>query len=651
MGSCNLIAALAQHAQAHDGEAFVDIPWRQLIETVPAAIYTTDAAGRLTFYNDASAVLWGCRPELGRSEFSASWKLYWPDGTPMSHDQCAMALALKEQRPVRGMQAVAERPDGVRVPFIPFPTPLFDASGALAGAINLLVDITECDRVDAALRESQQRSASDLAATQRLQKISSQLTGEDRVETLYQQILEAAVAIMGSDKGSFQIIGGSRNDPQMIFWHGFDRQLGKIFDPKGPDTSCAVARRLGHRVIVPDVERCDFIVGTPALQDYCKTGIRAVQSTPLVSRAGRVLGMISTHWREPHHPSERDLSLLDGLARQAADLIECKQTEYAAQQLAAIVASSQDAIISENLDGTILSWNAAAERLFGYTAEEAIGQPVAMLIPDDRPNEELNIFSRIRRGEQIKHYETKRRRKDGSLVDISLTVSPVTNASGKVVGASKIARDITERKQAQKRQDLLAREIHHRTKNVFSVVQAVVSRSFAGKATLKEAEQCVLSRLHSLAHTHVMLMEKDWQGGDIAELVRFETSPYGDRVAVQGPSLMLNAQAAQNFALSVHELATNAAKYGALSNLTGRVRISWCVFKPNGHHQFRFLWRETHGPRVKPPRNKGFGTTVLELLMAEYFETPPRMDFAPDGVRYEVVGSLEAITAQGQARP
>src|SRR5690349_792767 len=142
------IAALSQRAHANNGEPAAalevgDNLWRELIETVPAAIYTTDAAGRITFYNEAAATLWGCRPELGKSEFCGSWKLYWPDGTPLPHNECPMAMALTQKKPIRGIEAVAERPDGVRVPFIPFPTPLFDVSGALTGAVNLLVDISE----------------------------------------------------------------------------------------------------------------------------------------------------------------------------------------------------------------------------------------------------------------------------------------------------------------------------------------------------------------------------------------------------------------------------------------------------------------------------------------------------------------------------
>ena len=130
------------------------------------------------------------------------------------------------------------------------------------------------------------------------------------------------------------------------------------------------------------------------------------------------------------------------------------------------------------------------------------------------------ITERIRRGERIEHYETVRRRKDGSLIDVSLTVSPVKDATGKVIGASKIVRDISERKKAQARHDVLSGEIQHRTKNLFAVVHAVVSRSFAGKQSVEDAQSAVLGRLDALADTHAMLLDTDWHGADLADVVR-----------------------------------------------------------------------------------------------------------------------------------
>jgi len=452
-------------ARPDDREEALRLDPEQLIQALPAAIYTTDAAGRITFYNEAAARLWGCRPELGKAEFCGSWKLYWPDGRAMRHDECPMAVALRTGRPVRGLEAVAERPDGTRVPFIPYPTPLFDRAGRLVGAINMLVDITD------------HKSAADTA-----------------------------------------------------------------------------------------------------------------------------------------------------------------------QRLALIVECSTDAIFTKDLDGIVTSWNAGAQRIFGYTAAEMVGKSGSLLIPAEWPNEEPEILDRIRRGERIEHYETARLRKDGTRVDVSLSVSPLKDGSGRIVGASKIARDITERKQAEARQALLASELHHRTRNLFAVVHSVVSRSFAGKRSVEEAEAAVLSRLRALAQTHVMLIDKEWQGADLAEVVHAEMSPYRDRVTAEGPSLMLTSQAAQNFALAVHELATNAAKYGALSTPSGHVRISWSVFKPNGHRRFVFRWRERGGPPVAPPARRGFGSAVLEQVMAEYFDAPPRIEFHASGLVYELSGSLEAIT-------
>ena len=137
--------------------------FRALVNALPAAIYTTDGAGHITYYNEAAAQLWGHRPDLGHSEWCGSWRLFWPDGRAMPHSECPMAITVRERRPVRGMEAIAERPDGIRVPFIPFPTPIYDSQGRFIGAVNMLVDITDRKRAE----ETTQRLASIVEVVRR----------------------------------------------------------------------------------------------------------------------------------------------------------------------------------------------------------------------------------------------------------------------------------------------------------------------------------------------------------------------------------------------------------------------------------------------------------------------------------------------------
>jgi PAS domain S-box-containing protein len=414
----------------------------ELLGLLPVAVYMTDGQGHITFFNEAAADLWGHRPQLGSDQWCGSWRLFWPDGRPLPHDECPMAMTLKQGRSVHGFEAIAERPDGTRIRFRPYPTPIRDASGQLIGAINLLVDATESHRAD----------------------------------------LESA-------------------------------------------------------------------------------------------------------------------------------------------RLAAIVASSDDAIISKTLDGQITSWNAGATRIFGYEAEEMIGKFIIQIIPPELHGSEKQILARLRRGEHIDHYETVRVAKDGRLVDISLTVSPLRDKSGNVVGASKVGRDITERKQAEKLQRLLLDELNHRVKNTLATIQALANQSLHLARNPADFVAGFTGRVQALARAHDLLINEKLQGADVLELVR-EQVLFGaaddKRVSCSGPVLLLDAQLSVHLALVLHELATNARKYGALSVPTGRLAVQWEMRTSGKRGNLVLEWKESGGPKVSMPKERGFGSTLIERTLSAH---------------------------------
>ena len=309
--------------------------FRKLLDALPAAVYTTDAAGRITYYNEAAATLWGHRPSLGTSEWCGSWKLFWPDGTPLAHDQCPMALALKEDRTVRGMEAIAERPDGTRVPFIPFPTPIHDATGKLVGAVNMLVDITD-------------------------------------------------------------------------------------------------------------------------------------------------------------------------------------------------------------------------------------------------------------------------------------------------------------RKHAEERQALLVRELHHRVKNTLATVQAIMGSTARAVDNIEDFKSALFGRIQSLSKTHLLLAD-DQRTVNFDHILRSELDAFDDgsnkRIVLSGPEVPLSSQVALSLGMAIHELTTNAAKFGALSIFGGRVEVTWSVTIDAIRRTLVFDWVESGGPPVVPPLRQGFGSRLLAFVLPGQIQAKTQIDYAPEGVR------------------
>lgn len=331
-----------------------------------------------------------------------------------------------------------------------------------------------------------------------------------------------------------------------------------------------------------------------------------------------------------------------------------KPSDEVAAHLAAIVESSQDAIISKDLSGTITSWNRAAERLFGYTAEEAVGQSITILYPPDRLEEETFIIERIRRGLQVETYDSVRRRKDGSLVDVSLTVSPVRDATGAVIGASAIVRDITERKRADEQRELLLGEMHHRVKNLFALCSAIVARSKRSARSVEDMAQAIEGRLRALACAHNLTFPMHAHAGDATgrtttfkDILRAIVAPHIDptaeekRVVSHGPEVPVGGEAVANLSLLLHELTTNASKYGALSSDSGRIEVRWDVCGS----RLLLSWRERGGPALSgPPHKEGFGSLLARQIVTSPLGGDIAYDWHREGLGIEIAIAADRLT-------
>jgi PAS domain S-box-containing protein len=324
----------------------------------------------------------------------------------------------------------------------------------------------------------------------------------------------------------------------------------------------------------------------------------------------------------------------------------------AAEHYVAIVESSDDAILSKDLDGIIMTWNRGARLLFGYTAEEAVGKPVTILIPTERHDEEPMILERVRQGQSVDHYETVRQRKDGSLVDISLTVSPIKNDRGEIIGASKIARDITESKRAQARQELLLREMDHRVKNLFTLAISILTLSGRYAGTVPELIDSTRDRLSALARAHALTLSQgpgalhSPRPATLHSLIEAITAPHLDagdspRFSIIGCDMEISGSTISSLALLLHEFATNSVKYGALSSTTGQIQVH-CADRAGN---VVITWSEQGGPEVAAPiGNEGFGDLLVRATVAGQLRGDISREWNPEGLVIRLSVPRERLT-------
>ena len=306
------------------------------------------------------------------------------------------------------------------------------------------------------------------------------------------------------------------------------------------------------------------------------------------------------------------------------------QGREAQAQLAAIVSSSPDAMMSVDTDGRLQTWNEGAERLFGYSGVEVIGRHFGFLLPEGSSP----VFDRAVAGENSE-IEAVRMTRDGRPIDVAITAGQMRARGGEVLGVAAVMRDITARRRAEDYQRLLINELNHRVKNTLAIIQAIAQQSFGGGRASKEAMAAFEGRLMALSAAHDLLTRENWESASMRRIVEDAVAPHdagSGRFRTVGPDLRLPPKTAVSLALALHELATNAVKYGALSNEAGHVEIDWRSEERGGSQRLHFRWSEHGGPPVTPPSRRGFGTRLIERSLAAEFEGEVKIDFRIEGI-------------------
>jgi PAS domain S-box-containing protein len=387
-------------------DVFTDID-QAALDAIPTAVCVCTAKGALIRYNRRAIELWGRALPLGdpNQQHGSGFRRYQADGAPLPFAATPVADVLRSGQPIVGAEVIIEQPDGSRVPVLMNVAPLKSKSGRLQGAVCSFQALTERKRIEEALRASEAELQSVINRT----PFMLVRCGRD----LRYRFVSQAYA---------QLVGVRREEI-----------IAKTIAEAIGDKGFKALRPHIETVLRGEASEFDCEI------DFPKVGPRRLHIAyrPETDAAGEVDGWIA--------------SLLD--------ITEQSRAVQAREQLASIVESSGDAIVSKDITGIIISWNKAAESLFGYAAEEVIGKSITTLIPEELRDEEPKILERIRRGESLDHYETIRQRKDGSRLSVSLSVSPIKDAHGTIVGASKIARDITARKEAEHERDRIEGEL------------------------------------------------------------------------------------------------------------------------------------------------------------------------------------------------
>jgi PAS domain S-box-containing protein len=552
------------------------------IEKLPVAIYACDKRRRIVWFNARAVALWGRTPRTN-DDVERFCRTHWFEGRQITREEAPVSAVLKTGIPIHGVESLVERPDGSRIWTMAHIEPVKDENGII-GAITCFHETTKFH-----------------LATETLEDLF-----ENAIIALH--LVSADGTILRANTKELQMLGYSPAE-----------YIGRNIAEFHVDQT-TVVDMLGR------LSRNEQLVQYPARLRSKDGSIRHV----LVSSNAR--------FRDGEFLNTRCFTV-DVTERLRAEELLRQQEE---QRSAATYQYAPIGIAEVDADGKLLRANAQSCRLLGYSSDEAVGRSIFEESLDQSGEADREKFRRQVAGEFDRYTIEKRiHRKDGSYIWASITSSSVRDADGRFLYAVRIQQDITERKQheeerkeREEKEHLLVREVNHRAKNMLSLVQAIARQTAA-----REPEDFIerfTERIQALAANQDLLIRNEWQGVDVEDLARAQLAHFADlvgsRIAVGGPKLRLNATAAQAIGLTLHELATNAGKYGALSMEAGRVDVGWQF----DGDSFAMSWTERNGPLVSPPERRGFGSTVITLMAKRTVDGQVELDYAPSGLTWRL---------------
>lgn len=553
-----------------------------------------------------------------------------------------MAVALKERRPVRGVEILAERPDGRRVPVMPFPTPIKDAAGKFVGAINVLVDIST-------LKQSELEEARRADVQTALYRFTDRLYRATDMEQAIDAALDAIISALDCTRASI-LLFDAEGVARFVGWRGLSDGYRAAVEGHSP---WKAGDRDPQPIFLPDI-------GSSGESEALKRtvlaeGIRGLAFIPVVANGGAI-GKFMAYDENPRVFSDEEKALAVTIARQLGFSIERRRAEEARrvaeeallareERLRAVVNSTALGVAILDMQTRFLEVNGAFGAITGYSAEELKQRDcLGLTHPDDRAKTR-RLFDELIEGKRDSLVLEKRYfRKDGSLIWAQNSMSATHDTAGKPMHLVVLCQDITERKKAEAQRDLMVAELSHRVKNTLATVITIARQSFGKDLAVEEARHSFDGRIRALAQTHGRLAEANWSGVGFREILSDELAPYrredGGNVKMAGPDVKLAARYAVSLGMAFHELATNAAKYGSLSVRNGAIEVDWTI--ELAPRRLSVRWVEKGGPGVKPPKRSGFGRLLLERALAADLDGDVKLEFVAEGVRCALTVPLES---------